>query len=64
MREREEGREGGMEAGGTQEAPRRHPVGRDILESKCVFSYVFFFFSKSHATDHCRVDGSDPTITV
>ena len=46
--------------------PRRHPGGtqeaRDILETKCVFSYAPAH--KSDATDHFRVHGSDVTITV
>ena len=48
------------------EAPRRHPGGtqeaRDILESKCVFSYAHA--QKSDASDHFRVDGSDVTCTI
>ena len=41
-------------------------IGRDtgdILESKCVFSYVSVS-SRSDASDNFRADGSDPTIAI
>ena len=47
---------------GTGEAPRRHPGAQRQLGSRmCVFIFVF---SRSDATGHFCMDGSDLTITV